>query len=63
MTSSEDHKAAIEGGFLVSTFGQDWLLSGPILGGFAWLFFLPFSGVCNDEVSANPSTDNSSNKH
>ncbi|KAF6104348.1 hypothetical protein HJG60_011304 [Phyllostomus discolor] len=47
---SGDHKAAIEEGPLVSTFGQGWLLSGPIIKGFCVAFFLPFSEAGSDQT-------------
>lgn len=48
-----DHKAPIEEGPLVSTSGQGWLLSDPILGRFCAAFSSPFLG-CSDEAIGRP---------
>lgn len=50
-----DHKAPIEEGPLVSTSGQGWLLSDPILGRFRVAFCSPFWGAVI-KLLANRST-------
>lgn len=52
---SGDHRASIEDSAFVSTFGQGWLLSGPILGG-AVCMTLPHppTRACSDETRSKP---------